>query len=452
METNERKASMLFTNNDIKKLIIPLMIEQFLTVFVGMADTVMVSQTGEAAISAVSLVDTVNVLLINIFAALANGGAVVAGQFLGHKNRKESCKVANQLLLFATLVSAVVMLLTLVFHNGVLHGIFGKIDAEVMKSAKIYLVITALSIPFIAIYNAGAALFRAMGNSKVTMIVTFIMNTINVAGNAILIFGFHMGVMGVAIPTTISRIVAAIIIVVMLFQGKREITLKGYFKLQLSGSIIKKILYIGVPNGLENSMFQLGKIVVLSLVATLGTSSIAANAVSNTIALFQIIPGQAIGMAMLSVTAQCVGAGDYEQVKYYNKKLVKITYGAMLIVNMIVVALLPLLIHLYHLGKTAASITQWIIIFHALCACVIWPLSFSLPNTLRAANDVKFCLILSVISMWAVRIAPSYILARNFGLGVKGIWIAMVLDWCVRAIFFTIHYKRENWIPKKQEV
>ena len=452
METNERKASMLFTNNDIKKLIIPLMIEQFLTVFVGMADTVMVSQTGEAAISAVSLVDTVNVLLINIFAALANGGAVVAGQFLGHKNRKESCKVANQLLLFATLVSAVVMLLTLVFHNGVLHGIFGKIDAEVMKSAKIYLVITALSIPFIAIYNAGAALFRAMGNSKVTMIVTFIMNTINVAGNAILIFGFHMGVMGVAIPTTISRIVAAIIIVVMLFQGKREITLKGYFKLQLSGSIIKKILYIGVPNGLENSMFQLGKIVVLSLVATLGTSSIAANAVSNTIALFQIIPGQAIGMAMLSVTAQCVGAGDYEQVKYYNKKLVKITYGAMLIVNMIVVALLPLLIHLYHLGKTAASITQWIIIFHALCACVIWPLSFSLPNTLRAANDVKFCLILSVISMWAVRIAPSYILARIFGLGVKGIWIAMVLDWCVRAIFFTIHYKRENWIPKKQEV
>lgn len=451
METNERKASMLFTNNDIKKLIIPLMIEQFLTVFVGMADTVMVSQTGEAAISAVSLVDTVNVLLINIFAALANGGAVVAGQFLGHKNRKESCKVANQLLLFATLVSAVVMLLTLVFHNGVLHGIFGKIDAEVMKSAKIYLVITALSIPFIAIYNAGAALFRAMGNSKVTMIVTFIMNTINVAGNAILIFGFHMGVMGVAIPTTISRIVAAIIIVVMLFQGKREITLKGYFKLQLSGSIIKKILYIGVPNGLENSMFQLGKIVVLSLVATLGTSSIAANAVSNTIALFQIIPGQAIGMAMLSVTAQCVGAGDYEQVKYYNKKLVKITYGAMLIVNMIVVALLPLLIHLYHLGKTAASITKWIIIFHALCACVIWPLSFSLPNTLRAANDVKFCLILSVISMWAVRIAPSYILARNFGLGVKGIWIAMVLDWCVRAIFFTIHYKRETWIPKKQE-
>lgn len=451
MEINERKASMLFTNNDIKKLIIPLMIEQFLTVFVGMADTVMVSQTGEAAISAVSLVDTVNVLLINIFAALANGGAVVAGQFLGHKNRKESCKVANQLLLFAILVSTVVMFLALVFHNGVLHGIFGKIDAEVMRSAKIYLVITALSIPFIAIYNAGAALFRAMGNSKVTMIVTFIMNTINVAGNAILIFGFHMGVMGVAIPTTISRIVAAIIIVVMLFQEKREITLKGYFKLQLRRSIIKKILYIGVPNGLENSMFQLGKIVVLSLVATLGTSSIAANAVSNTIALFQIIPGQAIGMAMLSVTAQCVGAGDYEQVKYYNKKLVKITYGAMLVVNMIVVALLPLLIHLYHLGKTAASITQWIIIFHALCACVIWPLSFSLPNTLRAANDVKFCLILSVISMWAVRIAPSYILARNFGLGVKGIWIAMVLDWCVRAIFFTIHYKRETWIPKKQE-
>lgn len=440
---------MLFTNKDIKKLIIPLIIEQFLSVFVGMADTVMVSQTGEAAISAVSLVDTVNVLLINIFAALANGGAVVAGQFLGHKNREESCKVANQLLVFATISSTVVMAVTLGFHNILLHGVFGKVNDDVMSAAKTYLFITALSIPFIAIYNAGAALFRAMGNSKITMIVTFIMNSINIVGNAILIFGFHMGVAGVAIPTTISRIVAAVIIVALLFNETRDITLKGFFKFKLEGSVVKKILYIGVPNGLENSMFQLGKIVVLSLVATFGTSAIAANAVGNTIAMFQIIPGLAIGMAMVSVTAQCVGAQDYEQVKYYNKKLVKIAYGAMVLINVIVVAILPLLIKLYNLGTEAAEITQWIIIFHAICACFIWPLSFCLPNTLRAANDVKFCLVVSVISMWAVRIAPSYILADNLGLGVKGVWIAMILDWCVRSVFFVIHYKREKWIPEQ---
>lgn len=440
---------MLFTNKDIKKLIIPLIIEQFLSVFVGMADTVMVSQTGEAAISAVSLVDTVNVLLINIFAALANGGAVVAGQFLGHKNREESCKVSNQLLVFATISSTVVMAVTLGFHNILLHGVFGKVNDDVMSAAKTYLFITALSIPFIAIYNAGAALFRAMGNSKITMIVTFIMNSINIVGNAILIFGFHMGVAGVAIPTTISRIVAAVIIVALLFNETRDITLKGFFKFKLEGSVVKKILYIGVPNGLENSMFQLGKIVVLSLVATFGTSAIAANAVGNTIAMFQIIPGLAIGMAMVSVTAQCVGAQDYEQVKYYNKKLVKIAYGAMVLINVIVVAILPLLIKLYNLGTEAAEITQWIIIFHAICACFIWPLSFCLPNTLRAANDVKFCLVVSVISMWAVRIAPSYILADNLGLGVKGVWIAMILDWCVRSIFFVIHYKREKWIPEQ---
>lgn len=440
---------MLFTNKDLKKLIIPLIIEQFLTVLVGMADTVMVSQTGEAAISAVSLVDTVNVLLINIFAALATGGAVVAGQFLGHKNRQEACSVANQLLLFATIASTAIMGLTIGFHNILLHRVFGKISSDVMSAARIYLLITALSIPFIAIYNAGAALFRAMGNSRITMIVTFIMNAVNVAGNAILIFGFHMGVAGVAIPTTVSRMIAAAVIVAMLFNEKRDITLKGHFKFKLDGKIIKKILYIGVPNGLENSMFQLGKIVVLSLVATFGTSAIAANAVGNTIAMFQIIPGMAIGMAMVSVTAQCVGAQDYDQVRYYNKKLLKIAYSAMILVNVIVIAILPFLIKLYNLGTEAAGITRWIITFHAICACLIWPLSFSIPNTLRAANDVKFCLVLSVISMWAVRIAPSYILAGNLGLGVKGVWMAMVMDWCVRAVFFAIHYKREKWIPEK---
>lgn len=439
---------MLFTNKDIKRLIIPLIVEQFLSVFVGMADTVMVSQTGEAAISAVSLVDTVNVLLINIFAALANGGAIVAGQFLGHKNRKASCNVANQLLVFATISSVVIMVVTMVFHNALLHGVFGKISTEVMSAARIYLLITALSIPFIAIYNAGAALFRAMGNSKITMIVTLIMNAINIIGNAVLIFGFHMGVAGVAIPTTVSRFVAAVIIVALLFNEKRDITLKGFFKFKLDGNIVKKILYIGVPNGLENSMFQFGKIVVLSLVATFGTSAIAANAVGNTIALFQIIPGTAIGMAMLSVTAQCVGAQDYEQVKYYHKKLMKIAYGAMILINIVAIAILPFLIKLYNLGTEAAEIAEWIIIFHAVCACFIWPLSFCVPNTLRAANDVKFCLIVSVVSMWAVRIAPSYILAKNFGLGVKGIWIAMVLDWCVRSVLFAIHYKREKWIPE----
>ena len=440
---------MLFTNKDIRKLIIPLIIEQFLTVLVGMADTIMVSQAGEAAISAVSLVDTVNVLLINVFTALANGGAVVAGQFLGHKNRNESCKVANQLLIFASIFSTVVMVVMIGLHNLILHGAFGDISEDVMDSAKIYLLITALSIPFIAIYNAGAALFRAMGNSKITMVVTLIMNAINVIGNAILIFGLRMGVAGVAIPTTVSRIIAAMIIIALLFNEKRDITLKGFFKCKLELSVVKKILYIGVPNGLENSMFQFGKIVVLSLVATFGTSAIAANAVGNTIAMFQIIPGIAIGMAMVSVTAQCVGAQDYEQVKYYNKKLIKIAYGAMLLINAIVVAILPLILKLYNLGTEAAEITQWIIIFHAICAGLIWPLSFCIPNTLRAANDVKFCMVVSIISMWVVRIAPSYVLAGNLGLGVKGVWIGMILDWCVRSIFFVIHYKREKWIPKQ---
>ena len=438
-----------FSNMDLRRLIIPLMIEQFLNSLMGMADTMMVSRAGEAAISAVSLVDAVNILITQVFTALATGGTIICAQYIGRKDEKESNRAARQVVWTVFVISMAISIVCVAFRRPLLALIFGKVEKEVMTNSITYMWITACSFPFIALFQAGAAFFQASGDSRFPMMVSVISNIINIVGNAILIFGFHMGVAGVAIPTAVSRIVAAVIIVALLFNETRDITLKGFFKFKLEGSVVKKILYIGVPNGLENSMFQLGKIVVLSLVATFGTSAIAANAVGNTIAMFQIIPGLAIGMAMVSVTAQCVGAQDYEQVKYYNKKLVKIAYGAMVLINVIVVAILPLLIKLYNLGTEAAEITQWIIIFHAICACFIWPLSFCLPNTLRAANDVKFCLVVSVISMWAVRIAPSYILADNLGLGVKGVWIAMILDWCVRSVFFVIHYKREKWIPEQ---
>ena len=442
---------MRFSDKDIRRLLVPLMIEQLLTVLVGLADTIMVAKAGEAAISAVSLVDTVNVLLINVFAALANGGAVVAGQFLGHKKNKRAGEAANQLLLFAAVSSVAVMVLLLAFQGVILHQVFGQITEEVRRASRIYLLITAFSIPFIALYNAGAAIFRAMGNSKITMQVSLIMNGINVAGNALLIYGLHRGVEGVAIPTTVSRFVAAVIIIVLLFKNEEHITLKKSFQFRLQGKMIRRILYIGIPNGLENSMFQLGKIVVLSLVSTFGTSAIAANAVSNTVALFQILPGTAVGMAMLAVTAQCVGAMDYDQVKYYNKKLMKIAYVSFFIINIAIFGALPGIIRLYHLYDETAATAIWLLSFHAISACLIWPLSFCLPNTLRAANDVKFCMILSILSMWICRIGASYLLAGKMGLGVKGVWIAMVMDWCVRSLFFVIHYQRGNWIPKRAE-
>ena len=311
------KKNYLFDNKALAALIIPLIVEQLLAVLVGMADSIMVASVGEAAVSGVSLVDNIMVLLINAFSALATGGAVVAGQYLGQGNKKGACKSATQLVWFITICALVITILIYVFKYWILHGVFGQIEPDVMKHANTYLMIVTASIPFIALYNGGAAIFRTMGNSEISMRVSIVMNIINVSGNAILIYGFHRGTEGVAIPTLVSRITAAVLIILLLCNQKRSVCIEPTWRYHADWSMIRKILNIGVPNGLENSMFQLGKIIVLSLVSTFGTYAIAANAVANAVALFQILPGMAISLAITTVIARCVGAGDYAQVKYY---------------------------------------------------------------------------------------------------------------------------------------
>lgn len=435
----------LFTNRDLKKLIIPLIIEQFLQCFVGLADSIMVASVGEAAVSGVSLVDTVMVLLINIFAALSTGGAVVAGQFLGKNKSDMGCKVTNQLILFTSIMSTVVMLLGYLGRNFILHGIFGKIEAEVMRDSNLYLLIVFASIPFIALYNAGAAIFRSMGDSKTPMLLSIVMNTLNLGGNAILVYGLHRGVEGVAIPTLASRVIAGIGMLILLCNQKKILHIVRPISFRFDGQILKKILYIGIPNGLENSMFQLGKIMVLSIVAGFGTASIAANAVSNNVAMFAILPGMSTGFAVLTVASRCVGAGDYEQVKYYTKKLMKICYGALIAVNLVVVFLIPFIISVYGLSKEASDYAYKILIYHSICVVTIWPLSFTLPNTLRAANDVKYTMVLAIISMWVFRIGFSYVCGIVLKWGVFGVWVAMTIDWLFRGAAFTVRYFGSKW-------
>ena len=440
---------LLFTNRQLRKLIIPLIIEQLLTVMVGMADTIMIASVGESAVSAVSLVDTVMVLLINIFSALATGGAVVVGQYIGQKRMENACKVAEQLNLFITVLAVGVTILVYAGQNLILQGVFGKIEPDVMEHCRIYLLIVAGSIPFIALYNGGAAVFRAMGNSQISMKTSLFMNMINIIGNAVLIYGLKIGVAGAAIPTLVSRILAAVIVILLLCRDRYPVHLRKGMYFRFDGHIVRKILHIGVPNGLENSMFQLGKILVLSLVSTFGTMSIAANAVSNTIAMFQVLPGMAMGFAILTVTAQCVGAGDYKQVRYYTKKLMFITYASMWSLNLIIYFLLPVIVRIYHLSPETAELAQKILTYHAVCACLIWPLAFSLPNTLRAANDVKVTMWISIFSMWIFRIAFSYILAKYMNWGVFGVWVAMTIDWLFRAFCFVIRYLRGKWQLQK---
>ena len=440
---------MLFSNQDLKKLIIPLIIEQILVILVGFSDTVMVASVGEAAVSAVSLVDGMNVLLINIFSALATGGAVVASQFIGQGSIKKAQYSAKQLILITALLASVIMIIIIIFNGSLLQLIFGHVEVNVMKNAEIYFLFSAISYPFIALYNAGAALFRAIGNSKISMINSAIMNVINIGLNAVFIFGFKWGDFGAVLATLIARMVACTVILKTLSHKNNELYVDDYLHWHFDFTYIKKILTIGIPSGLENGMFQFGKILVQSLIASFGTYSIAANAVSNNLAQMQIIPGMAMSLAMVTVVGRCVGANDYKQAKYYIKKLMKITYITMAVLIAVLLVFTPIILKFYVLSKETIDLAYQCIFIHTIFAATIWPLAFTFPNALRASNDAKFTMIVSATSMWIFRFCFSYIIGRYMGYGLLGVWIAMFIDWIVRSIFFIWRYHSGKWMNKQ---
>ena len=442
---------MMFSTRDLKRLIWPLVVEQLLAVTIGMMDTMMVAGCGEAAVSGVSLVDSINVLLINIFSALATGGAIVASQYLGRNDLKNANLAARQLLLAVGILSTVLGALALAGNHGILNLMFGTADEDVMQNSYTYFFWSALSYPFLGIYNGGAALFRAMGNSKVSMRTSILMNVVNISGNAILIYGANLGVAGAAIATLVSRILGAVIMVYLLHSKPHvedKIHLQSLNIFQWNWSMIKKILNIGIPNGLENGMFQVGKVLVQGLVSTFGTAAIAANAAAGSVCSLPQIPSTAIGLAMVTVIGQCVGAGDYEQAKKYTKKLTLLSCLCMLVLSLIEMACALPLTRLYNLSGEATTMAVEVIIANGIFSILIWPISFTLPNGLRAAGDVRFTMISSVLSMWIFRIAFSYLLAQGLQMGLMGVWGAMFIDWFVRASLFTWRFFSNRWRGK----
>lgn len=437
----------LFSNSDLKKLIIPLLFEQALAISVGMADTIMISSVGEAAVSGVSLVDMFNNFIISILAALATGGAVVSSQFIGAERKKDACKSAKQLIFSVSLITLIISIIVIVFNNGIIRLLFGKIEQNVFDNCVIYLIISTLSFPALAIYNACAALFRSIGNSKITFKVSVVMNIINIVGNAICIYALKMGVSGVAIPSLISRVVAGVMLYVFLKNPKYDIHLDKE-KFKIDWKIIKKIFYIGIPSGIENGIFQLGRVLVVSIIAGFGTVQIAANGVANSLDAMGCIVGQAMSLAMITVIGQCVGAGDLEQIRYYTKKLMFMTYLYTAIVNTIILSTLHLTLPLYGLGDETTKLAYILVMIHNGVAILLWPSSFVLPNMLRACNDVQYTMILSVFSMLFFRIGLSMIIGVHMGYGAIGVWIAMVVDWIFRVSCFIIRYFKGGWIKK----
>lgn len=450
MKTTESMAPQtekkpLFSSRDLRGLIVPLVIEQFLAISVGLADSVMVASAGETAVSAVSLIDTVMILLIDVFTALAAGGAIAAGQELGRGRREAGCEALEQTLLFSAALSVGITALVYLGKWFILHRIFGKVEPDVMEDCNIYLMIVAASIPFLAAYSCGAAAFRAAGDSRTPMRLSLVMNGLNIAGNAILLYGLGLGVEGAAVPTLLSRAFAGVWMLRLICDKKRILHVRTLSGLRLNPYVLRRILHIGVPYGMENSMFQLGKILVLSVVSGFGTMSVAANAVSNTICNFVILGGMSMGYALSSVAARCVGARDYEQVRYYTRRLLFCSYTSVAAMNLLLPAVLPAVLRLYSLSPETTLMVRRIMTYYAVVSTLLWPASFTLPNTLRAANDAGFCMRVSVISMWIFRVGFSYVLGRQAGMGVFGVWVAMTIDWVVSTAFFVRRYRGTKW-------
>lgn len=435
---------MLFSKQDLRRLIIPLIFEQALAVTVGMADTMMISSVGESAVSGVSLVDMINMLIFSILSALATGGAVITSQNLGAKKNEEACRSAKQLLLSVTIASIVITFMVIWGRIPLLKLFFGSIEADVMENALMYLMISAVSFPFLAIYNACSALFRSMGNAQITLKVSILVNLINVIGNAICIFILHMGVAGVAIPTLLSRAMGGIILYILLKNPDNVVHFKKE-PLRLEWSVIKKILYIGIPSGIENGIFQLGRVLVVSIISGFGTVQIAANGVANNLDTMGCIVGQAISLAMITVIGQCVGAKDEKQIRYYTKRLLLIAYVSTAFTNSLILLFLNPILSLYGLSAETTRLAYILVLIHDGCAILLWPVAFILPNMLRACNDVKFTMIISIFSMFAFRIGLSLVFGIQMEMGAIGVWIAMLVDWIFRTVLFIGRYANGRW-------
>ena len=422
----------MFTRKDLAKLLLPLIVEQLLAVLVGMADVVMVAAVGETAVSGVSLVDSI---IIQMLAALATGGSVVCAQYIGKKQPENACEAAGQLILVTTMVSVVIAVIALIGNRHLLAMIFGKVENSVMENAQIYFWLSALSYPFLAVYNSCAALYRAMGNSKVSMYASLVMNAINIAGNAICVFGLHMGVEGVGIPTLVSRAFAAILMLFLIQRPQNVIRIRNLQELRFNGRMIKDILKVGVPNGMENTMFQFGKLFLQSLVSSLGTVAIASYAVASNLVTFEYLVGNAIGLGIITIVGQCVGAGEWEQAKQYTKKLVLVNYAALVVICSLMILFRNQVVGIYNLSPEATRTSAEMLFAHSL-AMVVWPLAFTIPYSLRASFDAPFTMYVSVASMWIFRIASAYFFVKVLNLGVMGVWYGMYIDWVFRGLLF----------------
>ena len=445
----EMAKTHVFSNRELFRLLTPLIIEQILNSLMGTADSMMVSNVGSAAISAVSLVDSINILVIQAFYALAAGGTIICSQYIGQGDGKNANEAARQLVFIVAAISSAVMVLCLILRRPLLSLIFGSVEPDVMEAAEIYFFYTAISFPFIALYDAGSSVYRAQGNTRLPMAIAVVSNLLNIAGNAVLIWGFHMGVSGAAIATLGSRVISAAAVFLFLRKKDQLLVIRDYMKIRPDGGRIKRILALGVPNGIENAMFQFGKLAIQSTVSTMGTAAIAAQAMTNIMENLNGIAGMGIGIGMMTVVGQCLGAGKKDEAVYYIKKLTVFAEIAVVISCILVYLAAGPVTKLAGMEEESARLCLSMIGWITVVKPVIWSLSFIPAYGMRAAGDVRFSMILSCITMWMFRVTLCIYLCHAFSMGPMAVWIGMFTDWTIRAIVFTWRFAGRKWLQHR---
>ncbi len=439
-------SNVLFDNRALFLLLVPIIVEQLLNSFMGMVDTMMVSTVGSEAISAVSLVDSLNNLVIQVFSAMATGAAIICSQYLGSGNRKESNRAANQVVLTVFVIAIGITIVCLIGREHLLRLIFGAVEDEVMDNSLVYFLITVLSYPFLALFNAGAAFYRAGGDSKFPMKVSVISNVLNIVGNAFFIYGFHWSVAGAALATLISRVFCTVVIFYQLRKPHQVIVIKDYLKIRPDMLLIVKIMAIGIPAGIENGMFQFGKLAIQSTVSTMGTAAIAAQAMTNILENVNGIFGIGVGIGLMTVVGQCIGAGRKEEAKYYIVKLTGVAWVGILVSCLLVWAITKPVTWLAGMERVSAELCFEMVTVITIVKPLVWVGSFTIAYGLRAAGDVRFSMIVSTITMWCCRVALCVFLVRAYHFGPMAVWIGMFTDWTIRAVIFSMRFLRGKWL------
>ena len=435
MSASAGKTPPLFSGKRLFHLLWPLVVEQLLTVLVGVIDVFMVACVGEAAVSGVALVDSVNYLFIQVIFAMTAGGTVVCAQFIGARDPESASTSGAQLALLTVCVMAVVALAFWLGCPQVLAFAFGTVETDVMENALTYMYFTVSSLPFMALFYSATSVFRAKGETRISMLAALFMNVVNVVGNAICIFGLHMGVLGVALPTFLSRMAASLVVVWALQRPDNDLRIRALGQLKPNEEIIRKILAIGVPNGVESGLFNVGKVMLQSLVSTLGTASIAAYAVASSLVTFLYLPGNALGAGMMTVVGQCCGAGEMQQARGYAKKLLGLNYAMLAVICSVMIGGAGLWVGFYGLSDAATDMAVQLVIAHSI-AMIIWPTGFLFPNYYRAIGKATFTMMVAIITMAVFRVGLAYLFVMVLGKGVVWVWYAMFVDWLVRTIVY----------------